>query len=677
MVKGRMLEIIRFLKKERMSSYKEIADAMGMKERAVRYDVDSINEELSWKRMKQIEKYPKGMLFLPDDLDLSAIVEDGAFVFSPAERISIIRIMILFNIENLNIRELSQELQVSRRSIQNDIETIQSDMGSYHLVLEYDKGFSLKGESEESYRLRCRELKRYVSLMINGESLSAYERYIERMFQAVFLPVAIGQITGWINNTAEKMGWVFSDGSYQWFVSNVLTFTWYTKCGYELPQQDRKRGGQLNEQIGEYEAILGRHLSDKERGILSGFSQYTSRYAYLDVNLDLLKTEDMVMHLIKGMETGLHMDFAKDGILVKGLLNHIAPMIERVRDRIQLNEDVSDFIPEEFQYVYVALNEIIKKDEVLSQLTENEATYLTIYFIGSLKRLQQNQYMNALLVCGFGYGTTAVVKDTLLNEYQIYVKDCIPAYKLKKYHNWDDIDIVISVVKTELPVEKPITQINIILKKEDYIKLDLLGLRRKNVLTNYFTIERRLDFLNPEERSKVMDVVKEELGYKEVRMPSKYYTVSDLLGADHIRCMDRVATWQESIRICTNMLKNHGCITECYHDSIIEGIEVQGFYSVTDGSFALLHGSETAGVQVSCMSLLITQDPVSFGGKNVNVMFCLASWDKKEHVPAIIKLVRMVSMAGLIEKLKACADSSQAMKVIEECEKEVEVCYHS
>lgn len=677
MISGRMLEIIRFLNKERVSSYKEIADALSMKERTVRYDVDSINEELSLKRMEQIEKYPKGMLFLPDGMDLDTIMEEGEFVFSPAERTSIICFMILFGTERLNIRQLSEDLQVSRRSIQNDIETIQNDIGNYHLILEYDKKFFLKGESEESYHLRCQELEKYVSLIMNGEYLSAYERYIEQMFQEVFLPVEIRRVTGWVNETAEKLGWVFSDGSYTWFVSNVLTFTWYVKYGYDLPQKDWKREGQLDEQIGEYECIIGRMLSDKERGILTGFSQYTSRYAHLDVNLDLLKTEDIVMQLIKGMEQELHLDFAKDGILMKGLLNHIPPMIERVRDCLQLNEDVSGFIPEEFRYVYQALKEILMKDEVLSQLTENEAIYLAIYFIGSLKRLQQNQYMNALLVCGFGYGTTAVVKDTLLNEYQIYVKDCIPTYKLKQYQNWDNIDIVISVVKTDLPVEKPFAQVNVILKKEDYVKLDLLGLRRKNVLTNYFAIERRLDFLKTEDRSKVMDVVKEELGYKEVRMPSKYYTVSDLLGADHIRCVDKVSSWQESVQVCTGILEGHGCITSNYHDSIIQGIEVQGFYSVTDGSFALLHGSETAGVEVSCMSLLISREPVSFGEKKVNIIFCLASRDKKEHVPAVIKLVRMVSMVGLIDKLKECTDSVQAMMVIEECEKEVEGCYQS
>lgn len=50
MVKGRMLEIVRYLEKERMASYKEIAGVLELKERTVRYDVDCINNELSLKR---------------------------------------------------------------------------------------------------------------------------------------------------------------------------------------------------------------------------------------------------------------------------------------------------------------------------------------------------------------------------------------------------------------------------------------------------------------------------------------------------------------------------------------------------------------------------------------------------------------------------------------------------
>lgn len=64
--------------------------------------------------------------------------------------------------------------------------------------------------------------------------------------------------------------------------------------------------------------------------------------------------------------------------------------------------------------------------------------------------------------------------------------------------------MVISTVDVELPVDKPFARVNVIFNQDDYIKLDLLGLQKRNVLTNYFAIERRLDFLNDEDKHRVM-----------------------------------------------------------------------------------------------------------------------------------------------------------------------------
>lgn len=221
-------------------------------------------------------------------------------------------------------------------------------------------------------------------------------------------------------------------------------------------------------------------------------------------------------------------------------------------------------------------------------------------------------------------------------------------------------------------MEKPFVKVNVIFNNDDYIKLDLLGLQKKNVLTNYFAIERRLDFLSEEEKHKVMAVIREELGYKEVRIPAKYHTLSDLLGKCDIQCVQEIDNWRDAVKQCTDILKHHGNDGDRYCENVIEGIEVRGFYSVTDQVFALLHGSETAGIQTSCMSLLISEKPVRFGEKEVNLIFCLASRDKKEHIPVVTRLMRMVSTTDFINRLKKCKTTSQAISVIRDCEKEVE-----
>ena len=293
MVKGRMLEIVRYLENERMASYKEIAGVLDMKERTVRYDVDCINNELSLKKAPLIEKYPKGMLFVPDDLDFSVIVEDEEFVFTPEERREIVRMWILFRTEKLNLRALSEKMQVSRRSIQNDVESVSQELQKDGLTLEYEKGFHLHGESEKSYGRRSSELVKNIKFLDPEKRRSAYGKYIGQMLEEMLLPVELEKLTEWVSRYSELMNWVFSDESYQWYVANVITFTWYLIQEKELPQTEWEEKYETGQGIKRYEAITGRQLSEREKGILAGFAKYTKKYVNLDVNLDLVKTEDI------------------------------------------------------------------------------------------------------------------------------------------------------------------------------------------------------------------------------------------------------------------------------------------------------------------------------------------------------------------------------------------------
>lgn len=672
MVKGRMLNVIKYLEKHRETGYRQIAEAMDETTRAIRYDIDKINDELSLQKLPLIEKLPKGKLEVPENLDLSIFLEDNEFVFSSKERIKILCLMILFDTTNLNIRKLSEILQVSRRSIQNDIKEIQKELEEDDIYLEYKNGFYLIEKSDKSYEIRSREIRSHVKTLYKTRLTTTYEAYIKNLIYKIFLPVDLNELFLWIDGLLKKTGWIFSDQSFKWYVANICTFTWYMIKDKKLPEKEWGKTGEIGDSLKDYEKCIGKILDHKQSEILAGFEKYTNKYVHLEVTDNLMNIEDLAEMLISKMQESLRIEFDQDGILIKGLLNHLGPMIDRIKGNVQLHDDVSQSIPDKYQYVYVALKKILVKDTLLCHLTENEEIYLAIYFIGSLRRMQKNSYMNVLLICGYGYGTTAVVKDALLNSYQVFVKKSISAYQVKHFAEWADIDVVISTVDVELPVDKPFAKVNIIFNNDDYIKLDLLGLQKRNVLTNYFAIERRLDFLNDEDKQRVMAVIKEELGYKEVRMPTKFKTLSDLLTENDIQCIKKIDDWRDAVRQSTQILKRHGNDGEIYCKNVIEGIEVRGFYSVTDQVFALLHGSENAGIQISCMSLLISEEPVRFGEKEVNLIFCLASRDKKEHIPVVTRLMRMISTTDFIKRLKECRTPSDAMSVIRDCEKEVE-----
>ncbi len=181
-------------------------------------------------------------------------------------------------------------------------------------------------------------------------------------------------------------------------------------------------------------------------------------------------------------------------ILIKGLLNHVAPMLERIKNNIRVYELSQTVIPQSYEYVFEVLKSIVLSIQPLQEISQEELIYITIHFIASIQRLRANDYKNILLICGLGFGATALLKDTLRNEYQVQVIDSIPAYDLEHYQKWEQIDIVISTSKLILPVKKTLIVVNAIFDNHDHNKLEAVGIRKKNVLTNYIAIEKDWDF---------------------------------------------------------------------------------------------------------------------------------------------------------------------------------------
>jgi activator of the mannose operon (transcriptional antiterminator) len=673
---ARRILILKYLNKERMASYREIAEALAMKERSVRYDVDAINDELSLRGLSGIEKLSKGMLMVPDDLDLCSLFEEAKdFVFSQEERETVIRLYVLFDLGSLNLRKLTDDFQVSRRSVQNDLNAVSGLLEKNGLNLQFRKKYELSGEAEDGFQARSRALMGVVPLLTKRGQLHESEAYILKTIREVFEPLSADDVIRFISRISDRTGAIFSDESFDKLIADTLAASWYLKKGLELPvKADEAESGFGQEALREFEGILGRKLTDKENAVLAGFTRYANRYVPFEVGSGLLSIDDLTNALMREMGRNLHLDFMQDGILRKGLLGHLQPMVERLRDNRFLEEDASGLIPEGYRYIYGALEEVIETmdmsgslsgfEQYRHQIAENEKIYLAIYFAGSVRRIQRRSYKNILLVCGFGYGTTTMIRDELLNQYQVTIKESVPAYKIPGYTDWEDIDAVVSTVRMDLPVVKPFAQVNVLFDKDDHMKLSLAGLMRKNVLTDYLAIERRLDFLNDDDKRKVLHVIKEELGFRNMRESRTFDRLSDLLGKEAIRCVDEVPSWQAAVRMATGILEDGGKIDENYYKSVIEGIEARGFYSVTNRKFALLHGRESEGVFQSCMSLLITEKPVAFGDKQARLIFCLASRNKKEHVPGIIELVRMAEQTGFIGQLEHASTPGEAEEVI-------------
>lgn len=676
MISGRMLLIMNFLKEKEKTSYREISQQLSIEERKVRYDINNLNIVLQSLKKPLIQKINKGVLIVPKDFQV-VYIDNNDYVFSLTERVSIMKIISMFKIDKLNLEKLSKEFQVSRSSIKNDLNVLSNELERNKITITYDKTFKISGDENTIYKQRLSILKSYSYLFGKEKSdLSVFEQYLVKIIEQIFKGICLNDIYNWSTDLLSQMDWTLNDESFTWYVSNIFLFTWYIHSDEKHPLESSSLSEPYfeNKFDQEFEQIIQKKLTKEQILLLKSFVFFTNKYASLNEDMDLISTEIIVQDLIYNMSEILSVDFKEDMILYKGLLNHIAPLIERIKQNIQIYEELFHVIPDKYQYVLEATKVSIQKNRMLNQIrNENEIILLAIHFLGSVQRNERNNYKNILLVCGFGYGVIAMLKDTLINDYQINILDSIPAYKLQDYKDWENIDFIITTSKIATTLPKVVIEINPFLQENDYLKLEEKGIKRKNVLTNYISIKKRLDFLEEDAQKRVLSIIWQELGYSDERILSRQLKLSDLIGADTINIIDKEVKWEDAVKISSNILADCDFVSTQYAENIIDILKNVGFYAVKDEEFALLHGNDSSLVKVSSISLLICKEPISFGDKKVKVIFCLASRDKKEQIPAIINLTKMVYKTNFISMLESARTKEEAEGLIHKYEEEVTV----
>ncbi|MCC0718089.1 PTS sugar transporter subunit IIA [Clostridioides sp. ZZV14-6105] len=676
MISGRMLLIMNFLKEKEKTSYREISQQLSIEERKVRYDINNLNIVLQSLKKPLIQKINKGILIVPKDFQV-VYIDNNDYVFSLTERVSIMKIISMFKIDKLNLEKLSKEFQVSRSSIKNDLNVLSNELERNKITITYDKTFKISGDENTIYKQRLSILKSYSYLFGKEKSdLSVFEQYLVKIIEQIFKGISLNDIYNWSTDLLSQMDWTLNDESFMWYVSNIFLFTWYIHSDEKHPLESSSLSEPYfeNKFDQEFEQIIQKKLTKEQILLLKSFVFFTNKYASLNEDMDLISTEIIVQDLIYNMSEILSVDFKEDMILYKGLLNHIAPLIERIKQNIQIYEELFHVIPDKYQYVLEATKVSIQKNRMLNQIrNENEIILLAIHFLGSVQRNERNNYKNILLVCGFGYGVIAMLKDTLINDYQINILDSIPAYKLQDYKDWENIDFIITTSKIATTLPKVVIEINPFLQENDYLKLEEKGIKRKNVLTNYISIKKRLDFLEEDAQKRVLSIIWQELGYSDERILSRQLKLSDLIGADTINIIDKEVKWEDAVKISSNILADCDFVSTQYAENIIDILKNVGFYAVKDEEFALLHGNDSSLVKVSSISLLICKEPISFGDKKVKVIFCLASRDKKEQIPAIINLTKMVYKTNFISMLESARTKEEAEGLIHKYEEEVTV----
>lgn len=698
MLNKRCLGIIKyFIDKGKVASLKEISNEFDVSERSIRYDIDNINYFLAKNGLNQIEKQQKGYFEINEEdenlFEIIDILSTRFYTFSKHERKEYIKSLALFSTEAIKLHEISETLSVSISTIKLDLKEVKVFLNEHKLKLKFlsKLGLILTGDEEKLRKAQLKFLMDYLEISkdelvgkIRKDETLGY-KLIRNELKVYFEDFPIRDVRIFIKRIEKELETVISDEAYKVLQFYLMIALVRLKEGKTIETREEnekflkstKEHNVLIEELVHFEGNFDVEFNGYEILFLTelflGSHSYNFNTSFYE---NWMEIEISINEIIKEVGSNIEIDLSNDKILFDGLLNHLKPAIYRIRNDIVLENEISSKAKELYEELFDVVKRICEEKlqgYINKKIPDEEVAFLTIHFKTAIDRKANNQKetKNIMIVCGFGYGSSKLLAQKLMERYDVNVLDTLPYHKFLEIENYDDIDLIISTLDVDDRMEYPfpIVKVNPIFSKTDRKKLEEYGLtevRKKISLTKLVeVIETECEV---KDKEVLAEKLKEFLSGKVFDDRDKFgkKSLNALLPAENIKLNCKAEDWKEALEISGQILVEKGAVKEGYIKEMIESVNKNGSYMVVAGKIALPHARLTDSVLKTEMSLIKLDEPVDFpGNKKVRIILPFSSIDQNEHIEALTELVTLVEDYGFIEYIEETNDPNEIKNYIE------------
>ncbi|MCC3144985.1 PTS sugar transporter subunit IIA [Halanaerobium sp. Z-7514] len=137
----------------------------------------------------------------------------------------------------------------------------------------------------------------------------------------------------------------------------------------------------------------------------------------------------------------------------------------------------------------------------------------------------------------------------------------------------------------------------------------------------------------------------------------------------NIKFIERVSSWEKSIKLAAEPLVKNKYIKEKYIDSMINNVHEYGSYIVLVPEIAMPHAKDAENVKKTGMSFLKLENSVLYPEeKEVKIIFILAAKDNSEHLELIADLSSILADEDVLKQFKNVENEEELIKLIESIE---------
>lgn len=513
-VTSRMNQIIELLITSKCQNLKQIANVLGITLRQVRYDIDRINENFSDNHFLMIETDNRGFIIINDKKQLESfyLAQENDFKCSREQRLILLTTIIAFDIEELNLNEISKKVNVTRVTIKNDLAEVKKILSQYRLKLVYDKHFCLFGEAEDIFEFRL-NVFRNIEYALYKDHFEKIENLIIEYIVKTFPNRRLRDIIPIITDFIKTNNILIKDSDLYWLITNILLVLWYIHKKIEIPNEKHRtvnivsfNYNALFENLEQFGKLV---ISSDNRLKLKKIISSVSDQDVLEIASFNCKVVQYIFNLINEIPDAYRNIFINDGILLSGLYAHLNCYLKKRNALIDINEvDVYQIKLDKI------LDEIIEKyckekTEVINLSNEQDKELLKLHFSSSLYRHSRNIKKRVLLISGASKFARKRLMKVLESLFEISIKDVISKYEIPFYEKWEDIDIILFTESIPKYFNKniPMTKIKLILDNDDISALNKLEIYPKEHHLDFNELFLKLDFLKQEDQINVVNII--------------------------------------------------------------------------------------------------------------------------------------------------------------------------
>ncbi len=703
MLNNRCSDILKFIVNTNTPiTINNIAKEYNISSRTIRYDLDRIDKYLREINLKSlIRKTNEGIsVELSEEeivklLNIMGEVNSYDYVMSQNERIIYIIYELLEKSNYMTINTLAENMFVSRGTINNDLKEVKKWLKENNIKLESIKGKGIKAIGEE---IKLRKVAS--SLMFqNSNTTNLIDINLIKMFK----DMDIEFISNLIKEAEDQMENTLSDYSFNNLLIHIAIAIKRIELAKDIVMdEDELKNLSKTSEFAIASGIAKRleerykiNIPKNEIGYITIHLLGSNVMLKEEKDDDLVYMQLIISTLIEEIHKRSKYNFNMDQQLFDGLIQHIKPMIYRLKHRIDINNPLIDEIIAKYNDIFTFVEEglIFLEKDLNAKISKEEIGYITLHFMAAIERIKNSNKAKpkVLVVCATGVGTSKFVSIKLKSIFDISIVDTISSHDIKKIMEKETIDLIITTIPIKIKeikcilvspflTEKNISDLSLFFSKHSLMANDVENkesdIKNCNGIDKFYNINLESKRNTMENILKIISencIVNDYYSLKQgltscftIYNSEKRPLLKEIINSNFIKLDEEVSDWKEAVIKGGEILKKNGCINDSYINSMINNVEKLGAYIVILPGIAMPHTRPEDGSFKIGFSIMTLKNQIHFGNPEndpVKLIITMSVIDNISHINALKELMEIIEEDEFMSNISKVKTKEELLEI--------------